>query len=200
MPRDFVDIDALNSASVTALREPQPPTGLPFQVRKLGHVVLRVTDLARSTAFYRDVLGFHVSDAYPESMMPGGMVFLRFGPDHHSVALIGGAAAPSDSSGMHHMALEVATLDEVVRARVHLRAHNVPITYEGRRRAGCQIAVEFTDPDGHCLEIFWGLDQVGSDNRSRAPDGWRAATSLADAIAQAPDGQDTTLHDPTLSP
>ena len=40
-----------------------------------------------------------------------------------------------------------------------------PLDFEGRRRAGSlQIAVEFCDPDGHRLEIFWGLDVVGSDD------------------------------------
>lgn len=201
MARDYIDTDALNSEPIRTLRERKPATGMPFHVTKVGHVVLRVTNLERATAFYRDVLGFHVSDAYPDSMMPGGMVFLRMGPDHHSVALVGGAVdkAPVDC-GMHHLAFEVATLDEVIRARDHLRAYEVPITYEGRRRAGCQIAVEFMDPDGHCLEIFWGVDQVGFDNRSRAPAEWRPATTLAQALQDAPEGQDTTLHDAALRP
>ena len=200
MARDFVDTDALNSSWANDLRARQPRAGMPFSVTKVGHVVLRVSNLERSTAFYVDVLGFKVSDVYPDSMMPGGMVFLRFGPDHHSVALVGGKQEASTSAEMHHLAFEVATLDEVVRARDHLRAHDVPITYEGRRRAGCQIAVEFTDPDGHCLEIFWGLDQVGSDDQSRLPHEWRVATTMADAVANAPAGQDTTLHDSSLQP
>jgi catechol 2,3-dioxygenase len=201
MTRDYIDNEGLNSEQLKALREREPPVCMPFRVRKIGHVVLRVTDLDRATAFYRDVLGFQVSDVYPQSMMPGGMVFLRMSPDHHSVALVGGAVEQgSVDSGMHHMAFEVATVDEVIRARDHLRAHKIPITYEGRRRAGCQIAVEFTDPDGHCLEIFWGLDQVDSDNRSRTPADWRVATTLAQALENAPQGQDTTLQDPTLQP
>lgn len=53
----------------------------PFAIRKIGHVVLRVTDLARSVDFYTRVLGFKVSDVYPEDMMSGGMVFMRFGAD-----------------------------------------------------------------------------------------------------------------------
>ena len=87
------------------------------------------------------------------------------------------------------------TLDEVVRAREHLERHGVKIDFHGRRRAGCQVAVEFRDPDNHSLEIFWGLDQVGSDGRVRPPEEWREEHSLQDAIANAPPGQDTTLHD-----
>ena len=65
------------------------------------------------------------------------------------------------------------------------------IEFEGRRRAGCQVAVEFRDPDGHWLEIFWGLDQVGPDGKVRAPEEWRECFTLEDAVADAPPGQDT---------
>jgi len=70
----------------------------------------------------------------------------------------------------------------------------VKIDYEGRRRAGCQMAVEFRDPDNHFLELYWGLDQVGSDGRIRPPGEWCEEATLEDAIANPPPGQDTTLH------
>ena len=198
--RTMVDHDGMATPEARALREKAPPPGMPFRVGRIGHVVLKVTDLERSVTFYTEVLGFRVSDVYPDTMMPGGMVFLRLNADHHGVALIGGASGSSDSAEMDHMAFEVATLDEVVRARNHLHAHGVTIDFEGRRRAGCQVAIEFRDPDGHRLEIYWGLDQIGSDGRVRPPEEWRAAASLADAIDAPPPGQDTTLLDPTLKP
>ena len=51
-----------------------------FQLRKLGHVVLNVTDLEASVRFYTDVLGLSISDRYPDSMVPGGMVFFASTP------------------------------------------------------------------------------------------------------------------------
>jgi catechol 2,3-dioxygenase len=194
MPRGVVDLEGLKSPQAEALRGMAPPAGLPFNVRKLGHVVLKVKDLARSVAFYTGVLGFRVSDVYPETMMKGGMVFLRCNADHHCVALVGGAKEDASARELHHLAFEVATLEEVLCAREHLRQHGVKVDYEGRRRAGCQVAVEFRDPDNHFLEIFWGLDQVGSDGQVRPPEEWREEASLEDAIANAPPGQDTTLH------
>ena len=59
------------------------------RIGKLGHVVLNVRDVERSARFYTEVLGFEISDVYPEEMVPGGMVFLRCNPDHHGIALVG---------------------------------------------------------------------------------------------------------------
>ena len=71
------------------LRGAGRPRGLPFRIGKLGHVVINVRDLERSVRFYTEILGFEVSDLYPEAMVPGGMAFLRCNPDHHGIALVG---------------------------------------------------------------------------------------------------------------
>ncbi len=178
---------------VEKLKATAAPKGMPFRITKLGHVVLQVSDLEKSLSFYTQILGFKVSDVYPEKMMPGGMVFLRCHTDHHCLALVGAGTGQAKSQELHHFAFEVATLDELVRARDHLRAHKVPIDFEGRRRAGCQIAVEFRDPDGHSVEIYWGMDQVGSDGRIRPAREWNGVKSLEEAIARPVSGQDTQL-------
>src|SRR6185503_5754993 len=181
MPGRIVDLQGLKNPAVEELRQIAPPSGLPFSLAKLGHVVIKVRDMKRSVEFYSGVLGLRVSDVYPETMMKGGMVFLRCNTDHHCLALIGGLQGGPAERGMHHFAFEVATLGEVLRAREHLRRAGVKIDFEGRRRAGCQIAVEFRD-------------QVGSDGRVRPPEEWREETTLEDAIAHPAPGQDTTLH------
>jgi len=181
-----------------ALKRFTRPQGMPFRIGKIGHVVLNVTNMERSVRFYTEVLGFKVSDVYPEEMVPGGMVFMRCNADHHGVALVGSMKERSPNVELNHMAFEVATLDEVLRARDYLRKQGVQIDFEGRRRAGVQIAVEFRDPDGHRLEIYWGLDQVGSDGYVRPASEWKGAKSLEAAIADPVRGQDTTLQDPSL--
>ena len=159
-----------------------------FQLRKIGHVVLNVTDLERAEAFYTRVLRLEVSDRYPDSIVPGGMLFLRFNPDHHGIALVGGATK-AERSSLNHFAFEVGSLDEVFRARDWLREQGVPIHFEGRRRAGCQIAIEFKDPDGNNLEIYWNIDQVGTEGVVRPAGEWRPAKTLEEAVANPVKGQ-----------
>jgi catechol 2,3-dioxygenase len=174
------------------------PHGLPFRIGKIGHVALHVRDLERSARFYTDVLGFEISDVIPPGRLPGGAVFVRCNSDHHGIALFQATKENEAGAGLHHVALEVGTLDEVLRVREHLRKHDVPIDFEGRRGAGVQLVVEFRDPDRHRLEIYWGIDQIGSEGRVRPPGEWKPSESLESAIADPVVGQDTSLSDPTL--
>jgi catechol 2,3-dioxygenase len=174
------------------------PAGMPFRIGKIGHVVLHCRDLERTVRFYTEMLGFKVSDVYPDEMVPGGMVFMRCSTDHHGVGFVGCLPGQSQHVELNHLAFEVGSLDEVLRARDYLKEKGVEIEFEGRRRAGSQIAVEFSDPDGHRLEIFWGLDTVGADERIRPAQQWKWAHSLEDAIADPCEGQDTSVFDRTL--
>jgi len=176
----------------------QRPNAVPFSIGKIGHIALYVRDIERSTQFYADVLGFAVSDTYDDALMPGGAVFMRCNPDHHGIALFKASGANPSGAGLHHLAFEVASLDEVVHARRHLRQLGVPIDFEGRRRAGVQVVVEFRDPDNHRLEIYWGIDQIGGNGQARPAHEWKGAQSLEAAIADPVIGQDTTLRDPAL--
>ena len=116
----------------------------------VGHVNLRVTDLARSLAFYRDVLGLHVTQRDAES------VFLAAGQYHHHVALnVWGTAAGTASpgaAGLHHFALRLpheAALAEVV-VRILQAGHKL----QGATDHGVNIAVYLRDPDGNGVELM----------------------------------------------
>ena len=185
----------MNPDAIAAL---QRPAGLPFRIGKIGHVALYVSDLERSARFYTQVLGFQVSDVIPLGRFPGGAVFLRCNTDHHGIALFKATDDNPAGAGLHHIAMEVPTLDDVLRVRDHLRQHQVQIDLDGRRGAGVQFVVEFRDPDGHRLEIYWGIDQIGSEGIVRPPEEWKPASTLEDAIANPVRGQDASLLDPSL--
>ena len=71
---------------------------------RVGHVHLKVSDLERSIAFYRDVLGFHVTLRYGENA-----AFMAAGSYHHHLGLntwesLGGAPSPKKNAGLYHAA------------------------------------------------------------------------------------------------
>lgn len=189
----------MNAETVTdRIRAIKPRTDIPFSITKIGHIVLNCCDLERTVQFYTDALGFRISDVYEPEMVPGGMVFMRFNADHHGVGFVGAMPNASKNIELHHLAFEVASLDDLLRLRNHLEKCGVTIDFHGRRRAGSQIVVEFRDPDGHEVELFWGLDKVGSDGVVRPRSGWRPVPSIEEAIDTPVSDQDTTVRDLSL--
>jgi catechol 2,3-dioxygenase-like lactoylglutathione lyase family enzyme len=154
----------------------------PVRVKKLGHVVFTVSDIERTTKFWTEIMGCQVSDRNEY-----GMVFLRSGSDHHTIALVPAKTRdelPKDGRpGFHHCALEVGSVSELFKIRDFLRAKGVPIVYEGRRGAGGNPGIEFRDPDGFNIELYASMDQVGWDGKSRPSEQWKRATSLEEAVA-----------------
>jgi catechol 2,3-dioxygenase-like lactoylglutathione lyase family enzyme len=154
----------------------------PVKVKKLGHVVFTVSDIERTTKFWTEIMGFQVSDRNEM-----GMVFLRQGSDHHTIALVPAKTKdelPKDGRpGFHHCALEVGSVSELFKIRNFLRAKAVPIVYEGRRGAGGNPGVEFRDPDGFNIELYASMDQVGWDGKSRPSEQWNRTTTLEEAVA-----------------
>lgn len=102
-----------------------------------------------------------------------GMVFLRCGADHHAIGLKPmreGKTPSRDMKGslqMEHLAFEVDNVDILKKAKAYLKQNGIPIVFEGRKGAGCRIAINFLDPDGYEFEIYCEMDQIGPDGRLR---------------------------------
>src|SRR5512134_2259864 len=159
---------------MTLIETRKPPQAVgrpsPVRIRKLGHVVIQVRNLERSLKFYTEVFNFRVSDRNPEDG-----VFLTSVGDHHTVALFPSAgeaaATPSkDDVRLHHFAMEVGSIDELFEIRSYLRERGVPIVFEGRRRLGGHTSIEFLDPDGYHLELYYDMDQIPPGGRARPRD------------------------------
>ena len=56
------------------------------------------------------------------------------------------------------------------------------MVFEGRRWAGCQVAVEFQDPDGNNLETDWNIDQIGTNSAARPASERRQANRSKNAV------------------
>jgi len=117
---------------------------------KVGHVHLKVRDLDRALAFYRDLLGLRVTERLGDDM-----VFLTFGAAHHDVALQavghGAPAASPRAVGLYHTAFEVGTEAELAALAARLAGAGYPGAPVDH---GISHAYYTADPDGNGVEIY----------------------------------------------
>ena len=132
--------------------EPRTQTSIHPKVRP-GHIHLRVSDLERSMAFYRDVLGFDLVQEWQ-----GTVAFMSAGGYHHHVALntwqsLGGPPPAKGHAGILHIAFTYPTRRDLALAYRRLLDNGVEIT--SLLDHGVTEAIYFNDPDGIGIEISW---------------------------------------------
>jgi catechol 2,3-dioxygenase len=119
---------------------------------QIGHVHLTVSNLERALRFYRDGLGFEVTQRYGDNA-----VFMSAGGYHHHIALNtwageGASPAPTGRTGLYHFAILYPNRRELARAFKRLFDHGVPI--EGASDHGVSEAIYLRDPDGNGIELY----------------------------------------------
>jgi catechol 2,3-dioxygenase len=119
--------------------------------QRIGHVVLKVRDLDRSLAFYRDLLGFRVA-----SEMSNVMIFLTAtGENHHDLGLLRvGDSAPSPvptAVGLYHVAIQLPDMDAVRDAHRVLSERGM---LKGTADHGVSRSLYTVDPDGNEIELY----------------------------------------------
>ena len=126
----------------------------------VGHVHLRVADLDRAIAFYRDVLGFEITQRYGDRA-----AFLGAGGYHHHIGLntwdsAGATPPPPGHTGLYHAAFLYP--DRASLAAVLKRVLDAGISLDGSADHGVSEAVYLRDPDQNGVELY----------RDRAPERW----------------------------
>jgi catechol 2,3-dioxygenase len=124
---------------------------------RVGHVHLTVSDLERSLKFYRDVLGFELTQRYGT-----GAAFLSAGGYHHHIGLNtwageGASPPPPGRTGLYHFAILYPNRRELARAFKRLFDHGVPI--DGASDHGVSEAIYLHDPDGNGIELYHDRSQ-----------------------------------------
>ena len=137
---------------------------------RIGHVHLKVADIERALGFYRDVLGFEVTQR-----MGSRAVFLSAGGTstyHHHIGLNtwhskGGSPPPAHTTGLYHVAIlypDRATLADALR-----RLEDAGIELDGASDHGVSEAIYLHDPDGNGIELYrdrpreeWPRDAAGN--------------------------------------
>jgi catechol 2,3-dioxygenase len=128
-----------------------------IQLKRIGHVLLKVADVERSRAFYNKVLGFEVVEEDPEH----GGVFMTLGEEGHTLDL-----SPVDDLetaqrlspnrvGVHHIAFLVDSEETLKKAYFMLQDQGVEVVRAVDHVS--QKSIYFHDPDGNRLEIYYEL-------------------------------------------
>jgi len=115
----------------------------------MGHVLVMVKDIKTSLAFYRDLLGFRVSD-YIQS--PVAAWFLHVNPRHHSLALV---EAPVNA--LNHLMMELYSLDDVGQGYdLALRKRENIAATLGRHSNDLMTSFYMHTPSEFMVEYGWG--------------------------------------------
>ena len=120
---------------------------------RIGHVHLKVAELERAIAFYRDVLGFEVTQ-----QMGQQAAFLSAGGYHHHLGLntwesAGGRPPAPGTTGLFHVAILYPTRAELGDALRRLMKADIPL--EGASDHGVSEALYLRDPDDNGVELYW---------------------------------------------
>jgi catechol 2,3-dioxygenase-like lactoylglutathione lyase family enzyme len=153
------------------------------RVQKLGHIGIAVRDLDRSVTFYTEMLGLRLTERfeYPIEEVGHGVAvaagaFVRCDATHHCISIFQLKAgllpdgAPDGSAvgiGLHHLAFELGSPAELLHKFRELRSAGVPIVNCRKGGPGNQPRFYARDPDGHLVEFYWGIDEIGWDGIPR---------------------------------
>jgi catechol 2,3-dioxygenase len=119
---------------------------------RIGHVHLKVANIDRALGFYRDVLGFEVTQWYGDDA-----VFLSAGGYHHHIGLNtwmsrNAEPAPAHYAGLFHLAILFPRRRDLAQALQWLLESNYPI--DGASDHGVSEALYLRDPDHNGVELY----------------------------------------------
>jgi catechol 2,3-dioxygenase len=123
---------------------------------RVGHVHLKVADLDRSLAFYRDALGLNLTaDGRPAGL---DAAFLAAGDYHHHIGIntwesAGATPPPPGHTGLYHVAFVYPDRRELARAVQRLIDHGVEPDHATDH--GGTVSVYLDDPDGNGVELYY---------------------------------------------
>ena len=132
----------------------------------IGHVHLKVSDIDRALAFYRDVLGFDVTQRLGDEA-----AFLSAGGYHHHIGLNtwesrGAPPPPRRTTGLYHVAIRYPDRKALAGALQRLVRAQIPLT--GASDHGVSVALYLRDPDDNGIELYYDRPR---DEWPRSPDG-----------------------------
>ena len=156
------DREGRNYAVVTGVADHADCADKPDHPRRLSHVNLNTGDNDATFAFFRDALGFTLSDTTRRFR------FIRCNADHHCMVL-----AFHDWPSLNHIAFEMPDLDSVMRGAGRMIDHGYPIEWgPGRHGPGQNVFCYFCGPEELPLEYTGEMLQIDDNYRAGSPEDW----------------------------
>jgi len=147
-----------------AFSSPRGISGFHTGGEGVGHVVIAVPDAAAMMTFYRDLMGFRVSDyiEFTPAGRPVTIAFLHCNPRHHSLAFM---QVPSAAQRLSHFMIQVHELDEVGRTYSLCEREDVPIAVTlGRHVNDDMFSFYIASPSGFTVEYGYGGRSIDDAN------------------------------------
>ncbi len=138
--------------------EPRPTPCPVHPGTRIGHVHLKVADLARALDFYCGVLGFSLKQRYGRQA-----AFVAAGDYHHHIGLNtweseGGSPPPPGTTGLFHLAVLYPTRAALANALRSVTDAKIPL--DAASDHGVSEALYLRDPDGNGIELYWDRDEA----------------------------------------
>ena len=142
----------------------------PFKVVGLGPFSLFTDNLDTMTEFYTSIMGFAVT----EEAMYGGrrIVYLRHGTEHHSMVLLDKALRTdldlNPNASCLSVGMQLGSYRQLLDAVEFFRSHGRDIVeLPPELHLGIDYSAYVRDPEGHLIQLYYCMEQVGWDGRPR---------------------------------
>jgi len=175
----------------------------PFKIVRLGPVYLFSEDMEAAAGFYRDTLGFTLTE---EVVWRGERcLFLRCNTENHSVALLPlklrDALGLSPHSKCAAFGIQLANYRQLKDAVKFFRNNGVEVTESipAELHPGIEFSATVRDPDGHTLQLYYAMEQIGWDGKPR-PKQMRRTYSLNNWPEALEGDADAYLGEPFMGP
>ena len=142
----------------------------PFRVARGGPIRLFVKDVGAATAFYRDTIGLSVTETV--NWRGHDCAFLRANTEHHTVALYPQALREElgfePGSNLMSYGMQLGDYRQLKDAVAFLKSHGVRIEHRPPELfPGIDYSAFAVDPDGHTIQLYYYMEQVGWDGKVR---------------------------------
>jgi len=175
----------------------------PFKIVRIGPVYLFTDDMARAEIFYRSRLGFTLTEEV--IWQDQRCLFLRCNSEHHSLALLPTTLREALGLSLHTksaaLGLQLANYRQLKEAVKFFQAQGFKVseTIPLELHPGIDHAAHVFDPDGHCIQLYCAMEQLGWDGKVK-PKELRNAKKLSEWPETLDVGSNAYAGEPFLGP